>query len=86
MQTITVRAFLGRGLESDRYFASTVFYPKKSSYGGREVTLIEIEAVDALFGDALTPRGNGSGSSSPLCRHPPQHRDVQCPAQSSRRP
>jgi hypothetical protein len=54
MQSITeVRAFPGRGLEGDRYFYGTGFYSKKSSYGGREVTLIEIEAVQALFGAVL---------------------------------
>jgi len=32
MQSITeVRAFPGRGLEGDRYFAGTGFYSKKSS-------------------------------------------------------
>jgi len=51
MQSITeVRALAGRGLEGDRYFAGTGFYSKTSSHGGREVTLIEIEAVEALFG------------------------------------
>jgi hypothetical protein len=50
MQSITeIRAFPGRGLQGDRYFARTGFYSKKSSRGGREVTLIEIEAVEAIF-------------------------------------
>ena len=58
MQSITeARAFPGRGLEGDRYFAGTGFYSKKSSYGGREVTLIEIEAVGALFGGVLNAEG-----------------------------
>jgi hypothetical protein len=58
MQSIAeVRAFPGRGLEGDRYFAGTGFYSKKSSYGGREVTLIEIEAVEALFGGVLNAEG-----------------------------
>ena len=58
MQSITeVRAFPGRGLEGDRYFAGTGFYSKKSSHGGREVTLIEIEAVEALFGGVLDAEG-----------------------------
>src|SRR5712691_3591445 len=51
MESITeVRAFPGRGIEGDRYFAGTGFYSKTSSHGGREVTLIETEAVEALFG------------------------------------
>ena len=62
MQSITeVRAFPGRGLEGDRYFAGTGFYSKKSSYGGREVTLIEVEAVGALFGGVLNAEGEGFG-------------------------
>jgi len=62
MQSITeVRAFPGRGLEGDRYFAGTGFYSKKSSYGGREVTLIEVEAVEALFGGVLNAEGEGFG-------------------------
>jgi hypothetical protein len=62
MQSITeVRAFPGRGLEGDRYFAGTGFYSKESSYGGREVTLIEIEAVEALFGGVLNAEGERFG-------------------------
>lgn len=38
----------GRGLEGDRYFLGTGYYSPKPSQGGREVTLIEIEAVDAV--------------------------------------
>ena len=77
MQSITeVRAFPGRGLEGDRYFTGTGYYSKKSSHGGREVTLIEIEAVEALFGGVLNAEGNGAGSSSPL----------PTPAATSRRP
>lgn len=62
MQSITqVRAFPGRGIEGDRYFSGTGFYSKKSSYGGREVTLIEIEAVEALFGGVLNAEGERCG-------------------------
>jgi hypothetical protein len=62
MESITeVRAFPGRGLEGDRYFTGTGFYSKKSSYGGREVTLIEIEAVEALFNGVLNAEGERSG-------------------------
>jgi len=62
MQSIAeVRAFPGRGLEGDRYFAGTGFYSKKSSHGGREVTLIEIEAVEALFGGVLNAEGERFG-------------------------
>ena len=62
MQSITeVRAFPGRGLEADRYFTGTGFYSKKPSYGGREVTLIEIEAVEALFCGVLNAEGERCG-------------------------
>jgi hypothetical protein len=62
MQSITeVRAFPGRGLEGDRYFAGTGFYSKTSSYGGREVTLIEVEAVEALSGGVLNASGERLG-------------------------
>ena len=62
MQSITeVRAFPGRGLEADRYFAGTGFYSKTSSDGGREVTLIEIEAVEALVGGVLNAAGERLG-------------------------
>jgi MOSC domain-containing protein len=58
MQSIAeVRAFPGRGLEGDRYFTGTGFYSKKPSYGGREVTLIEVEAVEALFGGVINAEG-----------------------------
>jgi hypothetical protein len=62
MQSIDeVRAFPGRGLEGDRYFAGTGFYSSTPSYGGREVTLIEIEAVEALFGGVLGAEGKRLG-------------------------
>ena len=62
MQPITeVRAFPGRGLDGDRYFVGNGFYSKTSSYGGREVTLIEIEAVEALFGGVLNASGERFG-------------------------
>ena len=44
-----VRAIPGRGLDGDRYFARKGFYSNTPSYGGREVTLIEMEGVEALF-------------------------------------
>jgi MOSC domain-containing protein YiiM len=62
MQSITeVRAFPGRGLDGDRYFTGTGFYSKTSSHGGREVTLIEIEAVEALFGGVANAAGERLG-------------------------
>jgi len=58
MMCITeVRAFPGRRLEGDRYFTRTGFYSKTSSYGGREVTLTEIENVETLFRGVLNADG-----------------------------
>jgi len=49
MVTLTeVRALPGRGLEGDRYALGTGHYSPRPSPGGREVTLIEMESVDAL--------------------------------------
>ncbi len=42
------RAVPGRGLEGDRYFTARGFYSKRASAGGREVTLIEMETIEAL--------------------------------------
>jgi MOSC domain-containing protein YiiM len=62
MQSITeVRAFTGSGLEGDRYFTGTGFWSKTSSHGGREVTLIELEAVEALFGGVANAAGEQLG-------------------------
>jgi MOSC domain-containing protein YiiM len=58
---IEVRAFPERGLEGDRYFTGTGFWSKTSSHGGREVTLIEIEAVEALFGGVANAAGERIG-------------------------
>jgi len=58
MQSVAqVRAVPGRGLEGDRYFAGTGFYSTNPSYGGRQVTLIEREAVEALFGGVVNAEG-----------------------------
>ena len=58
MQSVAeVRAVPGRGLEGDRYFAGTGFYSTTPSHGGREVTLIEMEAVEALFGGVINAEG-----------------------------
>jgi MOSC domain-containing protein YiiM len=42
------RAVAGRGLEGDRYFLGMGYYSDKPGAGGREVTLIETETLDAL--------------------------------------
>ena len=55
------RAVPGRGIEGDRYFAGKGFYSGKPSYGGREVTLIEIEAVEAIFHGVINADGKRLG-------------------------
>jgi len=44
------RAVPGRGLQGDRYFFKTGTYSRKDG-AGREITLIEVEAVEALQRD-----------------------------------
>ena len=56
-----VRAVPGRGLEGDRYFLGTGFYSRKASHGGREVTLIETEAVEALLHGVGNAEGHRLG-------------------------
>jgi len=51
------RAIVGSGLEGDRYALGTGMYSKAEG-GGREITLIEVEVIDALrreIGIALAP-------------------------------
>ena len=62
METVTeVHAIPGRGIEGDRYFKGTGFYSPRPSHGGREVTLIEIESVEALDGGVLSATGDMGG-------------------------
>ena len=42
------RALAGRGLEGDRYAVGRGYYSPKPSAGGRELTLVEMETVDAV--------------------------------------
>ena len=46
-----VRAVAGRGLEGDRYFAGEGSFSANPNTTGRQVTLIESEAIDALERD-----------------------------------
>src|SRR5207245_8058059 len=45
-----VRAILGKGLEGDRYFRASGTYSDRPG-PGREITLIESEAIDAMARD-----------------------------------
>ena len=46
-ETTRVKAVAGKGLEGDRYFDGTGSFSKKPG-SGRQVTLIEMEAIEAL--------------------------------------
>jgi MOSC domain-containing protein YiiM len=56
-----VRAVPGRGLEGDRYFLGTGHYSPRPGPGGREVTLIEAETVEALEHGILSSAGERLG-------------------------
>lgn len=62
MQAVTeVRAVPGRGLQGDRYFLGTGHYSGRPAQGGREVTLIETEALDALWVGVVNASGERLG-------------------------
>lgn len=56
-----VRAVPGRGLEGDRYFLGTGHYSPRPSAGGREVTLIETETLEALEHGIVNAAGERLG-------------------------
>jgi MOSC domain-containing protein YiiM len=56
-----VRALPGRGLEGDRYTLGTGHYSARPSAGGREVTLIEMESVEALEHGIVNAAGERLG-------------------------
>ncbi len=56
-----VRAVPGRGLEGDRYFLGRGRYSATPSHGGREVTLIEIETIEALLHGVVNAAGERQG-------------------------
>ena len=55
------RAVPGRGLEGDRYYLGTGHYSPRPSPGGREVTLIEMETVEALVDQLISARSETYG-------------------------
>lgn len=62
MESVTeARAVPGRGLAGDRYFLGTGLYSPRPSHGGREVTLIEVEAVRALLDGVQNAEGHRLG-------------------------
>ncbi|PYN01104.1 MAG: MOSC domain-containing protein [Candidatus Rokuibacteriota bacterium] len=56
-----VRALPGRGLDGDRYALGTGYYSARPSAGGREVTLIEMESVEALEHGIVNAAGERLG-------------------------
>ncbi len=67
-----VRAVPGKGLEGDRYFKRTGTYSEKPGPGGappaREVTLIEIEAIEALNRESGIKLDPGDGRRNIVTR------------------
>jgi MOSC domain-containing protein YiiM len=72
METVPeARAVAGRGLEGDRYALGIGYYSKSPSLGGRELTLIETETLEALSAlgvklSAAETRRNVATSGVPL--------------------
>lgn len=58
---VEARAVPGRGLEGDRYFEGRGFYSQKPGFGGREITLIEVETVEALWNGVVNAGGDRTG-------------------------
>jgi MOSC domain-containing protein YiiM len=56
-----VRAVPGQGLKGDRYFLGRGHYSDRPSWGGREVTLIEMETIEALQHGVLNAAGERLG-------------------------
>lgn len=56
-----VRAVPGRGLQGDRYFSGRGFYSDRASVGGREVTLVEMETLEAIFSGVVNAEGQTGG-------------------------
>jgi len=72
MDTVTeALAVKGRGLQGDRYLLGTGYYSGKPGEGGRELTLIETETLEALSAlgvklSAAESRRNIATSGVPL--------------------
>src|SRR3989442_11535357 len=56
-----VKAVAGKGLEGDRYYRGRGYYSTRPSVGGREGTLIETEAVEALDQGLVNAEGEMLG-------------------------
>src|SRR5256712_10055358 len=67
-----VRAILGKGLEGDRYFRASGTYSDRPG-PGREITLIESEAIDAMARDNELEIAPGMARSSGATPRAPPH-------------
>ncbi len=77
MKSVTnAKAVAGRGLEGDRYYTKLGTYSNQAG-SGRDVTLIEIEAIDGLKRDYEVDLDANRSET--------QYRDAGCSTQSSRR-
>lgn len=65
-----VTAVAGRGIEGDRYFQGTGYW-SKSVDSGRNITLIEIEAIDALHREKAIALAPGSARRNLVTRGVP---------------
>ncbi len=66
----TVRAVPGRGLDGDRYFLKRGTYSDRPGTG-REITLIEIEAIEAMARDNVIPMDPGEARRNVVTRGVP---------------
>src|SRR3954470_25046828 len=65
-----IRAVPGRGLEGDRYFFGTGTYSKHPG-SGREITLIEAEAIEAIASEANIALPSGASRRNIVTRGGP---------------
>jgi MOSC domain-containing protein YiiM len=66
-EVVEVRAVAGKGLEGDRYFIGTGTYSKPGASSAK-VTLIEIEAIEALKRDCGIEIGSGESRRNIVTR------------------
>src|SRR5919201_2628474 len=70
VEVAEVRAVRGRGLEGDRYYFAAGTYSNRPG-GGRDVTLIEAEALEALRTDLGIELGPGDSRRNVVTRGVP---------------
>jgi hypothetical protein len=65
ISVVEIQAVAGKGLQGDRYFNKLGTYSNDPG-SGREVTLIEIEALEALGREYQVDLGEGKGDGNPF--------------------